>query len=201
MYEVILRLLVLQFLVAAVLWIGSAPLPRFEWSRGPAWMQMELTRWVLPLLMVVAGLLFFSNALVEVWAGALHLRGLGGVPDWGGRAAFFLLNLAVISAVVSATGGVPRSPFVSLPPALLLAAWAVGVPWLEVAAGLALLGLLLFALRQGGGEAVGARSRDRAGAHPDRAEDAGRRWSARLTLASSLLLIFAALRMGGHLGS
>jgi hypothetical protein len=194
MPEVTLRLLVLQFLVAAIFWVGSAPLARFRWDRGPGWMQVELTRVVLPLLMVGAGLLFFSASLAPAWQAALFLQAFPGIPPAWGRWAFLGLNLGMAGMVLVATGGTPRSPFLPLVPALPLFVWAVGAPAPEVlVGGLMAVAVLLWGLRtvehpwdpgrpQGGeGGRAGRESR-----FP--------------TLFASLLTLLAALWMGGRLG-
>jgi hypothetical protein len=145
-----LTLLILQFLIAAVMWVGTArPI------RGPAtaapdasrWMSAwsaEPTRLVLPLLMIVAGLLFFSSPLAPVWGPALGLEMLPGLPPSIGRWAFLVLNVAVTGVLLAATGGAAGSPFPPLLIALPVVAWLAGIPLFEIGAvvvgGLALLG-------------------------------------------------------------
>ena len=155
MSETTLVLLVVQFLVAAILWIGTArpfrdavPDPVVQHPWFAAWAR-EPTRLVLPLLMVVAGLLFFSESLAPVWGPALGLEALGGLPDPVGRWGFVVLNLGVVGFLVGVTGGVWRSPFlpvVVLFPALV---WLAGIPLFEVGlAGVIALGLILGGIRE-----------------------------------------------------
>lgn len=194
MSDVAVRLLVLQFLVAAIFWAGSAPLDRFRWERGPAWARVELTRLVLPLLMVSAGLLFFSAPLAPVWQSALYLDAFQGLPASASRWAFLALNVGVLAVVLAATDGARQSPFMPLLAALPLFVWAVGAPPPEVT-GAVVLGLVVF-IGVGDSAAWRAPRPDGSGEGADRSR-ARSRW---LVVLTSLLTLTAALWMGGRLG-
>ncbi len=154
MLETTLVLLIVQFLIAAILWVATArPLRgvgRASAAASPtvqAW-AAEPTRLVLPLLMVVAGLLFFSEPLAPVWGPALGLEAFGGVPPAVGRWSFLLLNPLVAGFVAAATGGVRHSPVLPLLIVYPALVWLVGVPLVEVGlAGMIVLGLILGAVR------------------------------------------------------
>ena len=194
--DVVLALLVLQFLLVAVMWLGSAPLRRFHLRRGPGWARAELTRLVLPLLMVVAGLLFFSTPLAPLWGPALGLEAFGGVSAALGRWAFAGLNIGVVTILVAATGGVRRSPFAPLAVAVPLMAWAVGVPLLEVVGagmlvGAALASTALLPVTP----ATGSTSPSTVSI-----QEQGPGWNRSVTFVLTALVLGAALWMGGRLG-
>jgi hypothetical protein len=194
--DTVLALLVLQFLLAAVMWMGSAPLRRFHLPRGPGWARVELTRLVLPLLMVVAGLLFFSTPLAPLWGPALGLEGFGGVPAALGRWAFAGLNIGGVTILVVATGGVRRSPFTPLAVAIPVLAWAVGVPLLEAAgagilAGAALASTALLPVTPAMASTSGSTTS---------IQEQGPGWNRGVTFVLTALVLSAALWMGGRLG-
>lgn len=193
MSDVALRLLVLQFLVAAVFWVGSAPLDHFRWKRGPQWARVELTRGVLPLLMVSAGLLFFSAPLAPMWQSALYLDGFQGIPANISRWAFLTLNLGVLGVVLTATGGAARSPFVTLLVALPVFIWAVGAPAPEVI-GAGILALIVFI---GVPRPLALKTPQPVGSVDE--EELAQRRSRWTTLLASVLTLAAALWMGGRL--
>lgn len=180
--DAVLVLLVLQFLLAAVVWVGSAPLERFCLDRGPKWLQRELTRIVLPLLMIVAGLLFFSRPLSPVWGPALGLEGLSGFPAELGRGSFLVLNLVVTAILMHATGGTRHSPFTPLLPVVPLLGWAAGLSAVEVGAAVAGAGLLLWVGRRG------------------RGKDAGPSWNRFGTGILTLAVLLVAFLLGGCTG-
>lgn len=189
MASTVLSLLILQFLVATVFWVGSARLRRFQLERGPAWVRVELTRVVLPLLMVVAGLLFFSCPLAPVWGPVvgLPLATLGGVEPQVGRLAFLGMNLLVAGVAVAATGGTPRSPFVALVLLVPPMGWGAGVPIVE--AGVAALGAGVLLV----GTAQRRWVMGPAGPEPNLG------WSRGAVLVLSLGVLAAAFWMGPHL--
>jgi hypothetical protein len=194
--ETVLALLVLQFLLAAVMWMGSAPLRRFHLTWGPGWARMELTRLVLPLLMVVAGLLFFSTPLAPLWGPALGLEAFEGVPAALGRWAFVGLNIGVVALLVVATGGLRRSPFTVLAVAIPLMAWAVGVPLPEVVVAGILVGVSLAATAFL--PLVPTTASAPLTTMPF--EEQGPGWNRGATLVLTALVLVAALWMGGRLG-
>ena len=176
----------MQFLIAAVMWVGTA-----RSIRGPAtvapdasrWMAVwsgEPTRLVLPLLMIVAGLLFFSAPLAPVWGPALGLEMLTGLPPSVGRWAFLVLNIGVTGVLLSVTGGAGSSPFQTLLVSLPVVAWVAGIPLLEIGAVVA-VGLVLLGLGRPGGPATEALPAPRAGPR------------ALMTVLSLLLILAAAL--------
>ena len=197
--DTVLALLVLQFLLAAVMWMGSAPLRRFHLPRGPGWARVELIRLVLPLLMVVAGLLFFSTPLAPLWGPALGLEAFGGVPEALGRWAFAALNIGVVTILVVATGGVRRSPFTPLAVAVPLMAWVVGVPLLEVVGAGILVAAALAATPL---VPVVPATPATASTPPSTAPipEQGPGWNRGAVLVLTALVVVAALWMGGRLG-
>jgi hypothetical protein len=189
MASTVLALLILQFLVATVFWVGSARLRRFQLERGPGWVRVELTRAVLPLLMVVAGLLFFSCPLAPLWSPVVGLPwdSLGGIEPQVGRLAFLGMNLLVAGVAVAATGGTPRSPFVALVVLVPVIGWGAGVPLLEAGGATLLAGVLLV---------VTAQRRwvmGPAGPEPHLG------WSRGAVMILGLIVLAAALWMGPHL--
>lgn len=133
MESALLPILSLQFFVAALLWLGAAPLGGVRVQRGPTPLQGDLMALVLPVVLVVCGLLFFAAPLSHVWRPMLH--GAGGWEGFDpalGVRSFTLLNLAVLGAAVSATGGTRRSPFTGalvLFPGIL---WGARVPGVDL---------------------------------------------------------------------
>jgi len=194
--DTVLALLVLQFLLAAVMWMGSAPLRRFHLPRGPGWARVELTRLVLPLLMVVAGLLFFSTPLAPLWGPTLGLEAFGGVPAALGRWAFAGLNIGVLTILVVATGGVRRSPFTPLAVAVPLMAWAAGGPLLEVVGAGILVAAALAATPLVPATPATGSPPPATAPIPEH----GPGWNRGAVLVLTALVLVAALWMGGRLG-
>ncbi|TVR53551.1 MAG: hypothetical protein EA421_10840 [Gemmatimonadales bacterium] len=200
--DTVLALLVLQFLLAAVMWMGSAPLRRFRLPRGPGWARVELTRLVLPLLMVVAGLLFFSTPLAPLWGPTLGLEAFGGVPAALGRWAFAGLNIGVVTILVVATGGVGRSPFTPLAVAVPLMAWAVGVPLLEAVGAGILVAAAFAATSLVPATPLAPVTPTTASTPPATTpiQEQGPGWNRGAVLVFTALVVVAALWMGGRLG-
>ncbi|TVR64749.1 MAG: hypothetical protein EA422_05740 [Gemmatimonadales bacterium] len=139
MESAVLPLLTLQFFVAALLWLGALPLPEARLSRGPALVQGDLTRLVLPVVLIVCGLLFFSSPLAAVWRPLIHGGGgWGGFEPALGIRVFTALNVTVTAVAVAATGGTRRSPFTPLLVLLPGLLWGVGLPRSELLAGVVL---------------------------------------------------------------
>ncbi len=129
MESALLPILSLQFFVAALLWLGAVPLGGVRIRRGPAPLRGDLMGVLLPVVLIVCGLLFFAAPLSTLWRPLLHgAWGWEGFDPALGIRTFTLMNLAVLGAAVSATGGTRRSPFT---PALFLfpgVLWGARVP-------------------------------------------------------------------------
>lgn len=139
MESAVLPLLTLQFFVAALLWLGALPLRETRISRGPTLIHGDLTRLVLPVVLIVCGLLFFSAPLAPVWRPLIHGgAGWGGFEPSLGIRVFTGLNVLVAAVAVAATGGTRRSPFTPLLVLLPGLFWGVGLPQGELLAGVAL---------------------------------------------------------------
>ena len=139
MESAVLPLLTLQFFVAALLWLGALVLPDARLSRGPAVLQGDLMRLVLPVVLIVCGLLFFSAPLAPVWRPLIHGgAGWGGFEPALGIRVFTGLNVVVTAVAVVVTGGTRRSPFTPLLILLPGLLWGVGLPRGELLAGVAL---------------------------------------------------------------
>ncbi|TVP73139.1 MAG: hypothetical protein EA352_12165 [Gemmatimonadales bacterium] len=128
----IVALLVLQFLVAAILWLasprsGSVPLPRRVRlpirlpGGGADGAGMDVRLLWLPGLMLPAGLLFFSAALAPVWRPLIPVSAFPGLPtslaaglalaSWGLQAQLGRLALAASRPSPSPPGHpVPSTP-------------------------------------------------------------------------------------------
>jgi hypothetical protein len=114
----VVRPMILQFFVLAVLWIQLVA------PGGPGERPAHWTRVLLPFLMIATGLLFFSSPLQPVWA---PLLGPGGhrvpaIPGGTARALVLGMNLGVVGWCVWHTGGFRRSPLLPLLVALPFAA-------------------------------------------------------------------------------
>lgn len=164
----IVALLVLQFLVAALLWVAS---PRHRPAPLPGGLRplpfplpgagIDARHLWLPGLMVPAGLLFFSGPLEPVWRSLVPLEGFTGIPvslaaaialaSWGLQAQ--LGRLATLTAPAPEPSP-PRTrrrtsfdaPILLLPLAGTL--WLGGWSGLALGGGMALWALLLAGLLQ-----------------------------------------------------
>jgi len=132
----VVRPMILQFFVLAVLWMQLVA-PGARGGRPADW-----TRVLLPFLMIATGLLFFSSPLQPVWA---PLLGPGGdrvpaIPAGTARALVLGMNLGVVGWCAWHTGGLRRSPLIPLLVALPFAAILVEGDrggWLPLLAGTA----------------------------------------------------------------
>ncbi len=139
----VVRPMILQFFVLAVLWVHlvaprtqpspgtatrTAPpaLPRVDQRPAPG---KDAWSWILlPFLMISTGILFFSTPLQPVWGPLLGPGGerIPAIPAGVALLAVFGLNLGVVGWCVRQTGGVRRSPLLPLLMAVPLAAWFLG---------------------------------------------------------------------------
>lgn len=151
----VVRPMILQFFVLAVLWVHLvAPRIRARTGTGARGAFGARARsapgigrdsgagsdgwsWILlPFLMISTGILFFSTPLQPVWGPLLGPGGerIPAIPSGVARLAVLALNLGVVGWCMGQTGGVRRSPLLPLLVALPLAAWLVGGgpggPWI-----------------------------------------------------------------------
>jgi len=121
----VVRPMILQFFVLAVLWVHLVA-PRPGLRPGPG---SEAWSWILlPFLMISTGILFFSAPLQPVWGPLLGPGGerIPAIPAGVALVAVLGLNLGVVGWCVKQTGGVHRSPLFPLLVAVPLAAWLLG---------------------------------------------------------------------------
>ncbi|CAN5688814.1 hypothetical protein BH23GEM11_BH23GEM11_14440 [soil metagenome] len=167
----VVRPMILQFFVLAVLWMHVAAPWTVRKKRVGDDPPPEPAPWtavLLPFLMIATGLLFFSLPLQPVWA---PLLGPGGnrvpaIPAEAARATVLAMNLAVVGWCAWRTGGFMRSPLapllVSIPFAALLVDGAGG-GWLVLGAGIAAVVVTVIVEVRAGRDRAGAGVRDSRG--------------------------------------